>query len=165
MVEYISDKAVILPQAKHFFKSVNKKDEEAVATYIYYYYAEDSIYINLLPTERDEVVISVMLKLYPKFNIDEYRGFITKYEHTILTPAKRLALSLTKRIEKIITVLEESEIAIDDLEKEGKNMKALSEIFKLQDVLAEKLAKESGTQKGKGSKGVNVNEVTVFDNV
>ena len=165
MVELINDKVVILPQAKHFFKGIKDKELEPLIEYLYHYFNEESIYANVLPSERHSLVVSLLSKSYSKFDIEAHKEKIKEFENITLTPTKRLALSLGRRIDRIIELLDNADILIDDLEKEGKNMKALTEIFKLQDTLAEKLAKESGVKKAKGSKEVSVYEETKFDDV
>ncbi len=162
MVEFINNKVSILPQCKFFFKEVNKKDIEDLLNYLYYYYDEESPYALLLPEERKQLCLSEWCQ---KIDMSKYTIFITKYEDFILTPVKRLATSMNRRIEKIIKEIDNSDIDVTDLEKEGKNMKALTEIFKLQDVLNEKIAKESNVKEGKGSKKVSPFETSTFDDI
>ena len=159
MVTFENEKVVILPQAKKFFSSIDKKDLNNLIVYLYYFYDKESIYKNVLPSERKEIIINSFCK---GFNIDKYDSFIKNYEYVIMTPTQRLALSLIKRIEKIVNVLDESEINIEDLEQEGKNMKALSEMFKLDDVLKAKLAVEQSVNEGKGSKIISPYEDLTF---
>lgn len=162
MVEFINGGVKIIPSSKFFFKEIPKKDLDDLLNYLYYYYSEESPYALLLPEERKLLCISEWCK---KIDISKYNSFISKYEDMILTPVKKLAISMNRRIEKIIKEIDNSDIDVTDLEQEGKNMKALTEIFKLQDVLNEKIAKESNIKEGRGSKKISAFETTTFNDV
>lgn len=154
MIEYINDKIVIIPQHKHFFSEISKKELEPLLCYLYYYYSKDSTFKDVLPSEKESLVIDLINSKYKNFDKSKYLDFIDKYENTFLSSTQKLAIALNKRIEKIIKELEK-DVSIDDLEQEGKNMKALTEIFKLQDILENKIAKESKIVEGKGAKKIN----------
>lgn len=162
MVEFINGGVKIIPPSKFFFKEIPKKDLDDLLNYLYYYYNEESPYALLLPEERKLLCISEWCK---KIEISKYSSFISKYEDMVLTPVKRLAISMNRRIEKIIKEIDNSNIDVTDLEQEGKNMKALTEIFKLQDVLNEKIAKESNIKEGRGSKKISAFETTTFNDI
>lgn len=158
MIEYLNDKIVVKPNSTYFFKGIDKKELPNLLLYLYYYYDKESPLSSILPFERVELAVERANKL----DISKYKELISKYEKLKLSPVEQIALSMSKRIEKIIKTLDEDEVDITDLEKEGKNMKALTEIFKLQDILAEKLAKENKVVEGKGSKSVGEFEDLTF---
>lgn len=158
MIEYINDKVVIKPNSNYLFKGIDKKDLPNLLLYLYYFYDKESPLSSILPDER----LGLAVERANKVDISKHKVFISKYEKLKLSPTEQIALSMSKRIEKIIKTLDEDDVDITDLEKEGKNMKALTEIFKLQDMLAEKLAKENRVVEGKGSKSIGEFEDTIF---
>lgn len=158
MIEYINDKVVIKPNSNYLFKGIDKKELPNLLLYLYYFYDKESPLSSILPDER----LGLAVERANKVDISKHKVFISKYEKLKLSPTEQIALSMSKRIEKIIKTLDEDDVDITDLEKEGKNMKALTEIFKLQDMLAEKLAKENRVVEGKGSKSIGEFEDAIF---
>ena len=151
MIEFINNKAVITPTMVHLFKDVPKKELDELVTYIYYNYIEEN-YALMLPIERQE---AIMGRLCPNLKLDKHKGIIGIVEDMLLTPSKRLAIHLGKRISKIIKTLDESEINVDDLEQEGKNMKGLTEILVIKDKVDALVAKEATASVGRGSKSIS----------
>lgn len=159
MVEYINEKVVLLPQHKHFFKDVDKKDLSDLITYIYYYYHPESTYAETLLSERIELCLE---RINNKEVVVKYKDLLSKYENTILTPIKRLAIAHLKKIEEIIQVFYRTEVTFDNIEEQSKMMKSVTELYKLSSVIEEKIAKESSNKQGKGSKQVNEYETITF---
>jgi len=149
MIDYINEKVQIVPQGKHFFKDVPKKELADLLYYLYHYYSPNSIYVGMMPSERKEEILKTT-----SLDLEKHKAFVKSYEEVTMSPTEKLAMAINERIEKIMLEVRTSEVDIKDLEKEGKNLKALTEIFKLQDLLSDRLSKENRQVEGKGAKAI-----------
>lgn len=161
MLELINGKVNILPEHTPFFKDVSKKELQEVITYLYHFYLNKE-FSNLLPTEKREIIIH---DYTPKINLEAHSEIISKFERVCLTSTQKLALAHSKKVEDIIQVFYDTPVTVENIEDQAKMAKSIGEMYKLQTSLDALLAKESKSNKGKGSKEISEAEEDNFNDV
>ena len=158
MIDYIDEKITLHPLHKPFFKDVPKKDLQPLIEYLYYYYIDDT-FQNILPTERYDVIVGSYVK---GFDIEKHKEIIDKFENVYTSSVKKLAIAHLKKIEEIIKVFYDNPVTVANIEEQAKMAKSMADMYKLSDIIAEKIAKENKVQQGRGSKEIGEFEEVTF---